>query len=203
MNASMSAKWPGWRKISVCLSCGFSPATNRPGVPYDVQWGIVVQGLRLASRKAAEFGVTLAVQNHHDIAIHPDATHWLIKEVNEPNCKAAFDAWSPALGGLTAGISKGRSQNGARRHLHDRGRLREAPARLRRHPGQLHAQRRRESRAVPVRRRLHRLQGVFRGLKRAATRVTWPTRCARCWKAAARSRTWTAPPGSSCRDLRR
>jgi sugar phosphate isomerase/epimerase len=72
---------------------------ERPGVAYDVQWGIVVQGLRLASRKAAEYAVTLAVQNHHDIAIHPDATRWLIKEVNEPNCKAAFDAWSPALEG--------------------------------------------------------------------------------------------------------
>lgn len=70
---------------------------ERVGVPYDTQWGIVVEGLRMASRKAAEYGVTLAVQNHHDIAIHPDATRWLIREVNEPNCKAAFDAWSPAL----------------------------------------------------------------------------------------------------------
>jgi sugar phosphate isomerase/epimerase len=54
----------------------------------------------MASRKAAEYGVTLVVQNHHDIAIHPDATYWLLKEVNEPNCKAAFDAWSPALQGI-------------------------------------------------------------------------------------------------------
>jgi sugar phosphate isomerase/epimerase len=73
---------------------------ERPGVPFDVQWGIVVQGLRLASRRAAEYGVTLVVQNHHDIAIHPDATHWLMREINEPNCKAAFDAWSPALQGI-------------------------------------------------------------------------------------------------------
>ena len=73
---------------------------EREGVPFDAQWAIVVQGLKLASRKAAEYGVTLAVQNHHDIAIHPDATRWLIREVNEPNCKAAFDAWSPALQGV-------------------------------------------------------------------------------------------------------
>ncbi|NWG14054.1 MAG: sugar phosphate isomerase/epimerase [Acidobacteria bacterium] len=73
---------------------------ERPGVPFDVQWGTVVQGLKMASRKAAEYGVTLVVQNHHDIAIHPDATYWLLKEVNEPNCKAAFDAWSPALQGI-------------------------------------------------------------------------------------------------------
>lgn len=73
---------------------------ERPGVPFDAQWGIVVQGLKLAARKAAEYGVTLAVQNHHDIAIHPEATYWLIREVNEPNVKAAFDAWSPALQGI-------------------------------------------------------------------------------------------------------
>lgn len=73
---------------------------EREGLPFDAQWGIVVQGLRLASKKAAEYGVTLVVQNHHDIAIHPEATRWLLQEVNEPNCKAAFDAWSPALQGI-------------------------------------------------------------------------------------------------------
>lgn len=73
---------------------------ERDGVPFDAQWGIVVQGLKMAARKAAEYGVTLVVQNHHDIGIHPDATLWLLREVNEPNCKAAFDAWSPALQGI-------------------------------------------------------------------------------------------------------
>ncbi len=73
---------------------------ERAGVPYDAQYGIVVQGLKMAARKAAEYGITLVVQNHHDIAIHPDSTYWLITEVNEPNCKAAFDAWSPALQGV-------------------------------------------------------------------------------------------------------
>lgn len=73
---------------------------DRPGMSFDAQWGIVVQGLKMAARKAADYGVTLAVQNHHDIAIHPEATYWLIREVNEPNCKAAFDAWSPALQGV-------------------------------------------------------------------------------------------------------
>jgi len=73
---------------------------ERDGVPFDAQWGIVVQGLKLAAKKAAEHGVTLVVQNHHDIAIHPDAMRWLIQEVAEPNAKAAFDAWSPALLGI-------------------------------------------------------------------------------------------------------
>ena len=73
---------------------------ERDGMPFDQQWAIVVQGLKLAAKKAAEYGVMLAVQNHHDIAIHPDATRWLIQEVNEPNVKAAFDAWAPALLGI-------------------------------------------------------------------------------------------------------
>ena len=73
---------------------------ERDGIPFDAQWAIVVQGLKLAAKKSAEYGVTLVVQNHHDIAIHPDATRWLIREVDEPNVKAAFDAWSPALLGI-------------------------------------------------------------------------------------------------------
>jgi sugar phosphate isomerase/epimerase len=73
---------------------------ERPGVPIDAQWGVVVQGLKLAAKQAARHGVTLAVQNHHDIAVHPDALLWLIQEVGEPNVRAAFDAWSPALAGV-------------------------------------------------------------------------------------------------------
>jgi sugar phosphate isomerase/epimerase len=73
---------------------------ERPGVPFDRQWGIVVDGLKRAARAAARYDVTLAVQNHHDIAARRDALLWLLEEVDEPNCKAAFDAWSPALGGV-------------------------------------------------------------------------------------------------------
>ena len=75
---------------------------QRPGVPFDKQYAMVVEGLRLAGQKAAEHGVTLAVQNHHDIAVHHDTMYWLLKEVNMPNVKAAFDAWAPALQGLSS-----------------------------------------------------------------------------------------------------
>ncbi len=75
---------------------------QRPGVPLDKQYAMVVEGLRLAGQKAAEHGVTLAVQNHHDIAVHHDTMYWLLKEVNLPNVKAAFDAWAPALQGLSS-----------------------------------------------------------------------------------------------------
>jgi len=75
---------------------------ERPGIPYDKQYGLVVEGLKLAGREAAKYGVTLAVQNHHDIASHHDAMFWLLEEVDLPNVKAAFDPWTPTLQGLDA-----------------------------------------------------------------------------------------------------
>jgi sugar phosphate isomerase/epimerase len=68
---------------------------ERPGVSYDSQYVELVKGLRLASKAAAKYGVTLLVQNHHD------QMAWLLAEVGEPNCKAAFDAWAPFLQGLS------------------------------------------------------------------------------------------------------
>ena len=74
---------------------------ERPDVPYDKQYAEVVAGLKMAGKLAAEHGVMLAVQNHHDIALHHDAMYWLLKEVNMPNVLAGWDAWSPVLEGLT------------------------------------------------------------------------------------------------------
>lgn len=73
---------------------------ERDGIPFDAQYAAVVNGLKLAAREAAKYGVTLVVQNHHDIGIHHDTMYWLLKEVNEPNVKAGFDAWAPGLQGL-------------------------------------------------------------------------------------------------------
>ncbi|HSL86470.1 MAG TPA: sugar phosphate isomerase/epimerase family protein [Bacteroidales bacterium] len=74
---------------------------ERPGIPYDKQYAMVVEALQMAGRIAAQYGVTLAVQNHHDIGIHHDAMKWILDEVNLPNVRAAFDCWSPTLEGLT------------------------------------------------------------------------------------------------------
>jgi sugar phosphate isomerase/epimerase len=75
---------------------------ERPDMPFDKQYAMVVEGLKLAGQEAVKYGVTLAVQNHHDIGAGHDMMFWLLKEVNLPNVKAAFDAWSPALQGLTS-----------------------------------------------------------------------------------------------------
>jgi sugar phosphate isomerase/epimerase len=58
-----------------------------------------VRALREACDRAAAYGVTLAVQNHHDIAVHSEALLELLGDIDRPNCKLAFDAWSPALRG--------------------------------------------------------------------------------------------------------
>ncbi len=75
---------------------------ERDDVPYDKQYALVVEGLQMAGKLAAKYGVTLAIQNHHDIALHHDAMKWLLDEVNLPNVMAAFDCWSPTLEGLSS-----------------------------------------------------------------------------------------------------
>lgn len=74
---------------------------ERPGIPYDKQYATVVEGIQLAAKEARKHGVTLVVQNHHDIALHHDAMYWLLQEVNMPNVMAGWDAWSPTLEGLS------------------------------------------------------------------------------------------------------
>ena len=62
-------------------------------------WPQVVSAIRECSDRAAEYGVTIAVQNHHDLAVHTQALLELLADVDRPNCKLGFDAWSPALRG--------------------------------------------------------------------------------------------------------
>jgi sugar phosphate isomerase/epimerase len=62
-------------------------------------WGWCVDSLRECARRAGDFGVSIGVQNHHDTAVHYESLLDLLSEVNEPNCRAMFDAWAPALQG--------------------------------------------------------------------------------------------------------
>jgi sugar phosphate isomerase/epimerase len=80
-------------------------AFERPGVDYDRLWADTVTALKECARRAAEFDVTLAVQNHHDLACHHESLADLIAQVDEPNCRAGFDAWSPALQGVDLAVA--------------------------------------------------------------------------------------------------
>ena len=66
------------------------------GVTLEQQWHWCVSSLRECARKAAEFGVTVGIQNHHDTAVHYEALLSLIQEIGAANCKVMFDAWSHA-----------------------------------------------------------------------------------------------------------
>ncbi len=81
---------------------------GRTNVGYDQAWNWCVESLKECSRRVAEFGVTIAIQNHHDTAAHFESLADLLDDVDEPNCHAAFDAWSPALHGsdLVAAVKR-------------------------------------------------------------------------------------------------
>ncbi|HZU25104.1 MAG TPA: sugar phosphate isomerase/epimerase family protein [Bryobacteraceae bacterium] len=73
---------------------------ENPSAPYLAEWALLVRALRECARRAADYGVTIAVQNHHDVAADYESQFDLIEEVDHPNCRAAFDAWAPALHGV-------------------------------------------------------------------------------------------------------
>jgi sugar phosphate isomerase/epimerase len=72
----------------------------RTDIPFPAQWEGIVSGLRECADRAVPYGVTLAVQNHHDIACTAADLADLLREIDRPNCGAAYDAWAPTLQGL-------------------------------------------------------------------------------------------------------
>jgi sugar phosphate isomerase/epimerase len=74
-------------------------AYEHPGQSLAGLWPQVVAALRECCDRASAHGVTLAIQNHHDLGVHTTALLELLADVDRPGCKLAFDAWSPALRG--------------------------------------------------------------------------------------------------------
>jgi sugar phosphate isomerase/epimerase len=74
-------------------------AYEASGQTAGVLWPRVVAALRECCDRATAHGVTIAIQNHHDLAVHTAALLELLGDVDRPNCKLGFDAWSPALRG--------------------------------------------------------------------------------------------------------
>lgn len=72
-------------------------AYDRGGL--GLAWDRVAQAVRECCDRAAVHGVTIAVQNHHDLAVHTDALIEFLHTVGRANCRLGFDAWSPALRG--------------------------------------------------------------------------------------------------------
>ncbi|HEV3439254.1 MAG TPA: sugar phosphate isomerase/epimerase family protein, partial [Gemmata sp.] len=70
-----------------------------PGISPHLAWQRVVGTIREICDRAASHGMTIAIQNHHDLAVHTTALLELLNDIDRPNCKLGFDAWSPALRG--------------------------------------------------------------------------------------------------------
>jgi sugar phosphate isomerase/epimerase len=65
----------------------------------QLQWKRCVSTIQEMCDRAAAHGVTLAIQNHHDIGLHTTALLEMLADIDRSNCKLGFDAWSPALRG--------------------------------------------------------------------------------------------------------
>jgi len=64
---------------------------------YQQQWDICVDAIKECAARAAKYGVTIGIQNHHDIAVGSRAVKEFITEVGEDNCLPMHDAWAPAI----------------------------------------------------------------------------------------------------------
>lgn len=89
-------------KLAADLGCnlvrvftGYESARQSPAT----LWNRCVEALRSCADVAQPHGVTLGIQNHHDIGLHTDALLELLRDIDRPNVKLMFDAWSPALRG--------------------------------------------------------------------------------------------------------
>lgn len=74
-------------------------AYETDGADLQARWQRAAAAIREMCDRAAVHGVTIAIQNHHDLALHTDALLELVSDIDRPNCKLGFDAWSPALRG--------------------------------------------------------------------------------------------------------
>lgn len=72
---------------------------ENPAAPFHTQWKMVVEALRECARRVESLGVTLVLQNHHDIGVGHESFEDLVREIGADNLRAGFDAWAPALQG--------------------------------------------------------------------------------------------------------
>ena len=66
---------------------------------YRSDWDRCVVAIRECAAVAETYGVTLGVQNHHDIGVAWESFAEFLDDVDHRNCRAMFDPWAPALHG--------------------------------------------------------------------------------------------------------
>lgn len=84
------------------LRCGLVrlfTAYERDSIPLARQWDRTVTALRECCDRCAPHGVTVGIQNHHDLGVDTHALLELLADVGSPNCRLMLDPWSPCLRG--------------------------------------------------------------------------------------------------------
>jgi len=66
---------------------------------FQADWTRCVEALRECAAAAADHGVILGLQNHHDVGVTAETLDELLIDVGHPNLKLMFDPWSIALTG--------------------------------------------------------------------------------------------------------
>jgi len=66
---------------------------------YGADWNKCVVAIRECAAVAEAHGVTLGVQNHHDVGVAWETYLEFLNAVDHANCRAMFDPWAPALHG--------------------------------------------------------------------------------------------------------
>jgi len=70
------------------------------------QWQMTVESIRECCKRAAEFGVSIGVQNHHDVAVDTRSYVEFLRQVDCENLVPLYDCWSVYLRGedVRAGV---------------------------------------------------------------------------------------------------
>ena len=81
---------------------------ERIDVAFYDQWARTVKSIQECCDRAAEVGVTIGVQNHHDLAIDTKVLGELLHQIDRPNVIPLYDCWSLHLRGedLAAGVAR-------------------------------------------------------------------------------------------------
>jgi sugar phosphate isomerase/epimerase len=88
--------------MAQALDCGLVrvfTSYERTDLPLAAQWRQTADAIRECCDRAATFGVTIGIQNHHDLAVHSRALLELLADIGRANCKLMLDPWSPGLRG--------------------------------------------------------------------------------------------------------
>ena len=70
---------------------------ERDDQPVTDQWRRTVAAIRECCDRAGAHGVTVGVQNHHDLGVCARTMLELLHEVDRPNCIPMYDCWSSYL----------------------------------------------------------------------------------------------------------